>query len=122
MNDSMFQDRQVVESNRILYTASSFARANLIHLQEIGESRSIRAHTGKRDGLNSFLFFLVLEGAGTVGCGSKEKGEDETIYLSETGRLCLYRLPKALFPEPGFRCSVAPEMGPFLWLQHERYL
>lgn len=100
MNDSMFQDRQVVESNRILYTASSFARANLIHLQEIGESRSIRAHTGKRDGLNSFLFFLVLEGAGTVGCGIKGKGEGETIYYLKPGDCAFIDCRKPYFQSP----------------------
>lgn len=70
--ESMFQDSHVVQSERILYTASPFARANLIHLQEIGASKALRAHTTQREGLNSYLFFLVLEGSGIVSCDGKE--------------------------------------------------
>ncbi|WP_125140106.1 AraC family transcriptional regulator [Clostridium transplantifaecale] len=72
MSPSMFQDQSVVLANRILYTASSFARANLIHLQEIGESEALKPHTSRRKGLLSYLFFIVLEGAGTVGCDGTE--------------------------------------------------
>lgn len=68
----MFQDQPVVLANRILYTASSFARANLIHLQEIGESKALKPHTSQRKSLLSYLFFVVLEGTGTVGCDGTE--------------------------------------------------
>ena len=71
-NDSMFQDPLVVRSNRILYTASSFARANLIHLQEIGESQALKAHISKREGLTSYLFFIVLDGSGVIGYNGME--------------------------------------------------
>lgn len=55
-----------VESNRILYTPSSFARENLVHLQEIGELQALKKHISRREGLNSFLFFIVESGAGTL--------------------------------------------------------
>ena len=56
----------VVDSNRILYTATSFARSSLLHLQEIGELHAKKSHTSKRSGLQSYLFFTVLSGSGTL--------------------------------------------------------
>ena len=55
-----------VDSQRILYTPSSFARENLIHLQEIGELQALKKHTSHRDGLSSFLFFIVESGSGSL--------------------------------------------------------
>ena len=55
-----------VASNRILYTPSLFARTSLLHLQEIGELEARRAHTSSRSGLQSFLFFTVVSGSGTL--------------------------------------------------------
>ncbi len=56
----------IVTSNRILYTPSTFARSSLLHLQEIGELEAKRAHTSSRFGLQSFLFFTVVDGAGSL--------------------------------------------------------
>lgn len=58
--------QSIVTSNRILYTPSSFARTSLLHLQEIGELEARRAHTSSRSGLQSFLFFTVVSGSGTL--------------------------------------------------------
>lgn len=55
-----------VESERILYTPSSFAKANLIHIQEVGKLKALEPHTSRRESLNSYLFFIVLEGKGIV--------------------------------------------------------
>ena len=55
-----------VSSNRVLYTASSFARSSLLHLQEIGELRALKAHTSSRSNLQSFLFFVVIKGSGVL--------------------------------------------------------
>lgn len=56
----------IVASNRILYTASSFARSSLLHLQEIGELEAKRSHTSSRSGLSSYLFFTVVSGSGEL--------------------------------------------------------
>ena len=56
----------IVDSNRILYTASPFARNSLLHLQEIGELKALKAHTSSRENLQSYLFFTVLEGSGSL--------------------------------------------------------
>ena len=55
-----------VESERILYTPSTFARSSLIHLQEVGSLKAISAHTSSRKDLVSFLCFVVLDGCGEL--------------------------------------------------------
>lgn len=58
--------KNIVESKRIQYTASHFAKESLVYLQEVGISKAIQNHTSSRNKMNSFLFFIVLEGTGTV--------------------------------------------------------
>ena len=55
-----------MSSDRVLYTASFFARSNLLHLQEIGELKACKPHTSSRSSLQSFLFFVVVDGSGTL--------------------------------------------------------
>ncbi len=61
-----FTTSSIVSSDRVLYTPSVFARSSLLHLQEIGTLQALQAHTSSRDGLSSFLFFTVLDGAGSL--------------------------------------------------------
>ncbi len=56
----------IVDSNRILYTASPFARSSLLHLQEVGELTALQPHTSSRSDLPSYLFFTVVSGEGTL--------------------------------------------------------
>lgn len=56
----------LVSSKRILYTPSSFARENLIHLQEVGELKALKSHKSIRKNLHSYLFFIVIRGEGTL--------------------------------------------------------
>lgn len=62
-----------VTSDRILYTPSSFARVALLHLQEIGELTAVKAHTSRREGLSSYLFFVVMSGSGVLEYNRKER-------------------------------------------------
>ena len=55
-----------VDSNRILYTASSFARDSLLYLQEIGELKALLPHVSSRADLQSYLCFMVEEGGGSL--------------------------------------------------------
>lgn len=55
-----------VSSERILYTPSPFARANLLHLQEVGSLRALSPHTSRRDRLQSYLCFAVTDGSGML--------------------------------------------------------
>lgn len=59
-------DGELVHSSRILYTPSAFARASLLHLQEVGSLQARQPHTSKRQGLASYLFFLVESGSGRL--------------------------------------------------------
>lgn len=56
----------IVESNRILYTPSDFAKSSLLHIQEIGTLQAKKQHISKRENLNSFLFITVNSGSGTL--------------------------------------------------------
>ncbi len=70
MDPTLF-DGTLVKSNRIIYTPSDFAKANLIHLQEVGELKARKPHVSRRKNLASYLFFLVVEGEGTLEYGGK---------------------------------------------------
>lgn len=66
MDQSLFTSSQSVRSFRILYTPSSFARTSLLHLQEVGTLQAIRAHTSRRENLQSYLVFMVTDGSGAL--------------------------------------------------------
>ena len=66
MNKLFSDGNSTVSSDRVLYTASSFARSSLLHLQEIGNLKALRTHTSKREGLQSYLFFVVESGSGSL--------------------------------------------------------
>lgn len=70
MDASLFAG-DLVQSSRLLYTPSAFARASLVHLQEIGELQARRPHTSQREDLESYLFFIVCAGAGELEYGGQ---------------------------------------------------
>ncbi|MBQ8246577.1 MAG: helix-turn-helix domain-containing protein [Lachnospiraceae bacterium] len=53
-------------SSRILATPSSFAKTNFLYVQEVGSLQSLSPHVSRRDNLESFLFFAVTKGKGTL--------------------------------------------------------
>ena len=66
MHSNLFTSSPSVQSSRILYTPSPFARASLLHLQEVGSLSAIRPHTSKREKLQSYLCFMVEDGEGEL--------------------------------------------------------
>lgn len=62
----------IVDSDRVLYTASPFARAALLHLQEIGCLRALSPHTSSRSNLQSYLLFIVTSGSGNLSYNGEE--------------------------------------------------
>ncbi len=70
MDASMFHG-SLVTTSRILYTPSTFARTNLIHLQETGSLKATSPHTSQRENLASYLFFLVCSGGGILNYAGK---------------------------------------------------
>lgn len=71
MEQNMFASSAPVKSERILYTPSSFAKTNLLYLQEIGSLKALAPHTSRREKLYSFLCFVVLDGCGQLTYGKK---------------------------------------------------
>ena len=65
MNDALFHG-ELVETSRIIYTPSDFAKLSLFHIQEIGNLQATKPHTSKRNYLASYLFFMVLAGSGEL--------------------------------------------------------
>ena len=66
MHSNLFTSSPSVQSARILYTPSPFARSSLLHLQEVGSLSAIRPHTSKREKLQSYLCFMVEDGEGEL--------------------------------------------------------
>ncbi len=61
-------------SNRILSTPSSYARKHYLYVQEVGTLQSLEPHVSKRQNLNSFLLFIVMDGEGILSYqGTKHK-------------------------------------------------
>ncbi len=53
-------------ADRILVTPSSYSRSHYLYVQEVGTLKSLEPHTSRRERLESYLFFIVLEGSGTL--------------------------------------------------------
>lgn len=68
MHSNLFTSSPSVQSSRILYTPSPFARSSLLHLQEVDSLTAIKPHTSKREKLQSYLCFMI------------EGGERELVY------------------------------------------
>lgn len=65
MDNALFHG-DLVNTTRIIYTPSDFAKLSLLHIQEIGSLQATKPHTSKRDYLASYLFFLVSSGSGSL--------------------------------------------------------
>ena len=66
MSESSLFHGNMVNSRRVIYTPSLFARSSLLYLQETGTLRAREPHTSSRAHLPSYLCFLVLRGAGRL--------------------------------------------------------
>lgn len=53
-------------SQRVLYTASNFAKTSLLYLQETGHLVATYPHCSRRSGLSSYLFFIIESGSGSL--------------------------------------------------------
>lgn len=69
-----------VSASRIIYTPSPFARTALLHLQEAGTLKAVQSHVSKRSGLDSYLFFTVLDGEGELGY----KGTSQHLFTGNS--------------------------------------
>lgn len=53
-------------SDRVLVTASAYAKEHLLYVQEIGALKSLQPHISHRQDLHSLLFLIVTVGHGTL--------------------------------------------------------
>ena len=65
LTHSHFQN-PFTQTFRQIYTSSLFARSSLLYLQEVGKLRALSPHVSSRENLNSYLFFLVTDGVGSL--------------------------------------------------------
>ena len=64
--EKMFASEGVTKSDRMLHTPGTFARKNLLYVQEAGVLQSLTPHICKRENLDSYLILEVEKGRGTV--------------------------------------------------------
>lgn len=61
----MFQTGHT-SSNRSIATPTRFTQNNYLYVQEVGTLKSLSPHLSSREGLDSYLFLIVLSGEGWV--------------------------------------------------------
>ena len=66
MSEKALFHGDLVNTSRIIYTPSDFAKLSLLHIQEIGTLHATKQHISKRKDLSSFLFFIVESGSGKL--------------------------------------------------------
>lgn len=99
MQLNLFTSSPSVQSSRILYTPSPFARSSLLHLQEVGSLTAIKPHTSKREKLQSYLCFMVEDGEGELVYEGKK-------YELKSGDVVFIDCRKAYSHSTGNSCSV----------------
>ena len=62
----IFASEGITKSDRVLHTAGAFAKKYLLYVQEAGILESLMPHICRREHLDSYLIFEVLEGKGTI--------------------------------------------------------
>ena len=98
MQTNLFTASPSVQSSRILYTPSPFARSSLLHLQEVGSLTAIKPHTSKREKLQSYLCFMVEDGEGELVYEGKK-------YDLKAGDVVFIDCRKAYSHSTGNSCS-----------------
>lgn len=68
---SLSINNDIVISDRIIYTPSTFVKEHMLFLQEVGRLKALKAYREHRVHLDSLLFLCVFEGAGMIKYGTK---------------------------------------------------
>lgn len=81
--EGMFLSEGVTKSDRMLHTSGTFAKNNLLYVQEVGKLQSLSPHICRRERLDSFLIFEVLEGKGVITFEDKKRElrKNECIWI-----------------------------------------
>jgi len=67
--ENLFENGDMTRSERSLHTPGSFAKQNLLYVQEVGRLESLKPHRCIRENVDSYLFMIVLEGKGSLDIG-----------------------------------------------------
>lgn len=70
--DDIYTTVEMTKSERYLHTPGSFARQNMLYVQEVGHLESLQPHRSVREKLDSFLILIVLEGKGILKINDRE--------------------------------------------------
>ena len=105
MDTSLFQG-DLVNTSRIIYTPSDFAKLSLLHIQEIGSLQATKPHTSKRENLASYLFIIVNSGSGTL-------SYEGTDYALVSGDCAFIDCRKA------YAHSTGPDLWNIAWLHFD---
>lgn len=76
-NEDIYTTVTMTKSERHLHTPGSFAKQNLLYVQEVGYLKSLQPHRCVREKLDSFLLLVVLEGKGILKIGDRETAVSE---------------------------------------------
>lgn len=111
MQELFLNSEASVQSDRILYTPSLFARSALLNLQEVGSLKARSPHTSTRSGLTSYLYFLVLDGEGSLTYEGRQ-------YKLKQGDCVFIDCQKSIQPQY-IRKFMVTCMVPFLWNKYD---
>lgn len=64
--EGLFSDNNTTTSDRCIHTPGTFAKQNLLYVQEVGRLQSLKPHRCVRENVDSYLFMVVLEGKGSL--------------------------------------------------------
>lgn len=93
MKDSFFEKyktSEVTNTRRVINTPSAFTRENFFYIQEAGYLKSLKTHLSRRQGLNSYLFLVVLSGSGEVSYRNDRNGSSALITASAVPGDCFF--------------------------------
>jgi len=117
MSDALFHS-EIVNTKRIIYTPSEFAKMSLLNIQEVGYLQATKPHKSKRNKLISYLFFIVQSGSGTL----SYEGE---LYNLHSGDCVFIDCKKGYYHETSddlWKLAWVHFNGPSLSYVYDKYL
>lgn len=81
--ERFFSTEGIAKSDRSIHTPGTFAKQNLLYVQEVGRLQSLQPHKCVRENLDSWLFMVVLKGRGSLDIKGKhyEFGEGDCALI-----------------------------------------
>lgn len=81
--ENMFTSEGMTKSDRMLHTPGTFAKNHLLYVQEAGTLQSLAPHVCRRENLDSYLIFEVLDGKGfvTIEGNTVELQKGECVWI-----------------------------------------